>query len=181
MWLTIVFSPQKWGSYFWTFEGAARMSSYGMIPSGILTWQSKFYLQTRKYTLQQVNFPWIVLDCRSVQMLVFPLVFAVDEVKVYIHSHLCKHCNCNTRWFWKFSKIHFCFFVPNQGGWSISQQVCGERDVGKSNTKNGSEKKISTWRFGHLEVMQCQTHLQIWLDLTCHDDKAVQQMSTKSG
>lgn len=54
---------------------------YGMIPSGILTWQSKFCLQTRKYTLQQVNFPWIVLDCWSVQMLVFSVCFCSGRGK----------------------------------------------------------------------------------------------------
>ena len=74
-------------------------------------------------------------------MLVFPLVFAVDEVKVYIHSHLCKHCNCNTRWFWKFSKIHFCFLYQTRGVDPFHNRFVGKEMWGSPTQKTDPKKK----------------------------------------
>lgn len=154
---------------------------YGMIPSGILTWQSKFCLQTRKYTLQQVNFPWIVLDCWSVQMLVFSVCFCSGRGKerCAFFSICVTIAIAIPGGFGNFRRFTFGFLYQTWGFDPFHNRFVGKKMWGSPTQKRfRKKKKNSTWTFGHLhlyEVIQCQTHPQIWLDLTCHDDKAVKK------
>lgn len=86
--------------------------------------------------------------------------------------------------FGNFRRFTFGFLYQTWGFDPFHNRFVGKKMCGSPTQKRIPPKKNSTWTFGHLhlyEVIQCQTHPQIWLDLTCHDDKAVKKNVTKSG
>lgn len=65
---------------------------------------------------------------------------------------MCNHCNCNTRWFWKISKIHFCFLYQTWGFDPFHNRFVGKKMWGSPTQKRFRKKinNLNVWTFTSL-------------------------------